>query len=101
MAKWADYGISRVRYNTRRTHIDKVEVRADREDSFGVVQVWTRDQVVSALNRGTTFVTILIGADDTWDLGEKVTTVTVNREEYIRTDQNQQASDNLGSLPEF
>ena len=35
MAKWADYGISAVRYSTDETHIDKVKVHEDKDTRFG------------------------------------------------------------------
>ncbi len=101
MAKWADYGISRVGYNDQRTHIVKVELYEDKGDSLGSAEVWSRDQVVSAIGRGKTFVTILRASDGNWMKGQEVHTVTVNGTKYIRTDQNQQASDNLENLPEF
>ena len=101
MAKWADYGISHVRYNDQRTHIVKVKVREDKGDSLGNAEEWSRSQVVSALDRGKTFVTILEGSDHKWNRGQDVHIITVNGTKYIRTDQNQRASDNLEKLPEF
>lgn len=101
MAKWADYCISRVRYNSERTHIVKVEVAEDKGDSLGTTQEWLRGQVVSALERGKTFVTIVKGNDGKWRRGQDVHIVTVNGVKYIRTDRNARASDNLENLPEF
>ncbi len=101
MAKWADYGISSVRYNSERTHIIKVKVHEDKGDSIGNAQEWSRAQVVSAVERGQTFVTILHDAGDKWKKGQNVHIVTVNGVRYLRTDQNQKASDNLENLPEF
>jgi hypothetical protein len=101
MEKWADYGISSVRYNDQRTHIVKVKVHEDKGDSVGNAEEWLRTQVVSAIERGQTFVTILKGTDNKWKKGQDVHIVAVNKEKYIRTDQNQEASDNLENLPEF
>lgn len=101
MEKWADYGISKVRYKDERTHIAKVEVREDKGDKFGPAAEWTRSDVVSAIERGKSFVTILRGADNKWRKGQDVHIITVNGVKYIRTDQNRRASDNLENLPEF
>jgi hypothetical protein len=101
MAKWADYGISKVRYDEERTHIVKVKVHEDKGDTFGPAQEWTRKQVVSAIEAGTTFVTILTGSDGKWKKGQDVHIIIVNDVKYIRTDQNAKESDNLENLPEF
>jgi Protein of unknown function (DUF3892) len=100
MPKWADYGISNVRYNAAHTHIDKVKVREDKGDTLGTEEEWARTKVVSEIEKGTTFVTIL-KTDDKWKKGQDVHLVTVNNVKYIRTDKNQKASDNLENLPEF
>ncbi len=101
MAKWADYCISAVRYNSEHTHIVKTRVHADSGDSIGAANEWTRAEVVDAIGRGKTFVTITRNSDGKWSKGEDVRIVTVNGTKYIRTDANSKASDNLGNLPEF
>ena len=101
MKKWADYGISKVRYNDERTHIVKVKVHEDKGDAIGTAQEWARNQVVSAVEGGKTFVTMLKGSDDKWKKGEDVHIITVKGVKYIRTDQNPKGADNLENLPEF
>ena len=101
MAKWADYGISEVRYDDDRTHIVKVKVREDKGDKFGPAEEWARKAVVSAIEGGTTFVTILTSSDGKWQNGQDVHIITVKGVKYIRTDQNPKAADNLENLPEF
>ena len=101
MANWADYGISEVRYDEDRTHIVKVKVREDKGDKFGPAEEWSREKVVSAIEGGTTFVTILKGSDGNYKKGRDVHIITVKAVKYIRTDQNLTASDNLENLPEF
>ncbi len=101
MTVWADYGISKVRYNSERTHIVKVMAHQDNGSSMGTGTEMTRSQVVAAIERGTTFVTILRASDGKWNKGQDVHTVTVNGVKYIRTDGNSRASDNLENLPEF
>lgn len=100
MAKWADYCISAVRYDDDHDHIIELNVHPDNGDTIGSSSVWTRQQVVSAIGTGSTFVTI-IRKDGSWNRGSDVHVVTVNGVKYLRTDGNSTARDNLGSLPEF
>ena len=101
MAKWADYCISEVSYNSEHTHIVKVSAREDKGDSLGSPSDWTRSQVVSALETNKTFITVTKGNDGKYIKGEDVRIITVNGVKYIRTDANSTAADNLGNLPEF
>ena len=101
MAKWADYGISAVRYNAVHTHIDKVRTHQDNGDSIGTASESARATVVAAIKNGTTFVTILVGADGKWRQGQPVRVIKVNGVEYIKTVDNGKAADNLENLPEF
>jgi len=101
MEEWTDYGISKVRYNEERTHIVKVKVHEDKGDSIGGAEEWLRNQVVSAIESGKTFVTILEGNEGKWRKGQDVHIIIVNGIKYIRTDKNRKASDNFENLPEF
>ena len=101
MAKWADHVISKVKYNDAKTHIVMVKAHSDNGDTIGTAEDWDRKRVVSALDSGKTFVTILAGDDGKWKKGQEVHTIKVGGVMYIRTDQNQKASDNLENLPEF
>jgi len=42
MEKWADCGISHMRYDAERTHIVKVKVRKDQGETLGATEEWTR-----------------------------------------------------------
>ena len=101
MNKWADYGITKVKYNQARTHIDSVELRPDNGETLGSAAVWARSQVVTSIKSGKTFITILKGTDDKWKQGQDVHLVAVSGVEYIRSDKNNRAADNLENLPEF
>lgn len=101
MAQWADYGISAVKYNSAGTHIVQVRVHANVNGNVGTAQTWERMEVVSAIEKGNTFVTLLRNSAGNWQLGEDVRIVVINGVKYIRTDNNNTPSDNLGSLPEF
>ena len=101
MAKWADYGISAVRYNAAHTHIDRVRAHPDDGDKIGISTDILRVGVIAAIKKGTTFMTIVKGAGEKWQSGQPVYIVKVNGVEYIKTVDNGMAVDNLENLPEF
>lgn len=101
MSKWADYGISAVKYNAAHTHIDRVRAHPDKGDTIGAYSEYARADVVAAIKKGTTFVTILMGAEGKWKKGQPVYIINVNGVEYLKTVDNGKASDNLENLPEF
>ena len=101
MTKWADYGISAVRFNAARTHIDRVQARPDNGDTIGSPIDWSREDVVAAIRRGTTFVSIFRGADGKWTKGRAVFIVRINGIEFIKTTENSRTIDNLDDLPEY
>ena len=49
---------------------------------------------------GVTYVTILRTERGTWQYGAEVHIVEVDGVNYLRTDRNSRAADNLGDLPE-
>lgn len=101
MAKWADYAITRVRFNDKHTHIDKVKVREDKGDSLGPEEERTRLQIVTAIGNGTTFVSAFKNKDDKWQKGKEVFIIIINGEKYIKTVRDNTTKDNLDDLPEF
>lgn len=100
MTRWADYCISAVHYNAAETHIERVQVRIDNGNTITAPAEWIRSQVVSAIERGSSFVTIY-NRNGQWHIGEDVRVVLVNGIKYIRSDTNYKATDNLGSLPRY
>ena len=101
MAKWADLLISAVTYSADETHIEKVRVHSDLGKSVGVPKISSRTDVVNNIKRGLTYLTILKNAGGNWRQGQEVHTIRVGNEEFIRTDKNSVAKDNLENLPEF
>ena len=101
MTKWADYGISAVRYNAARTHIDKVRAHADQGESIAAYSEYTRVDVIAAIKGGTTYVTIFKDENGSWKQGQRVHIIKVGGIEYIKTVDNGKAVDNLENLPEF
>lgn len=101
MNKWADYGISAVRFNNAHTHIDRVRVHPDNGDTIGGGTEHLRAEIVSSIRKGVTFVTIFRGTDEKWSKGQPVYIIKINGTEYIKTIDNGNAVDNLDNLPEF
>ena len=101
MDKWADYGISDVSFNNAHTHINSVRIRQDNGETLGAVSAHSRADVVSAIRRGVTFVTIFKGSDGKWQKGQPVYIGRINDTEYIKTVDNRKPVDNLDNLPEF
>ncbi|MCK4296809.1 MAG: DUF3892 domain-containing protein [Candidatus Marinimicrobia bacterium] len=101
MAKWADYCISAVRYDSEQKHIEKVKVHKDLGDTIGASSEWTRSEVVEKIEKENSFVTIIRNSNGNWNKGEDVHIITVKGNKYIRTDNNEIEEDNLENLPEF
>ncbi len=99
--KWADYLISKVRYNDSHTHITNVYVHVDNGDSVGEGTSETRQWVVSKIDSGYTFYTIFKDNNGKWSKGQKVIKDPVNGTNYITTRPNGTAKDNLENLPEY
>jgi hypothetical protein len=101
MAKWADFLISAVKYNEERTHIERVRVHEDNGVNVGAPVNSSRLTGVSNIKSGYSYVTIYKTTENKWKKGEDVRIIKVGNEEFIRTDANQTAADNLGDLPEY
>ena len=101
MEKWADYLISAVRYNPEHTRIIKVREHEDLGDKVGQATEVTRQEVISKIKQGKKYMTIFRTKDGKWKRGEEVHILTIDGEEFIRTDANKIKADNLGNLPEF
>lgn len=99
--KWADYLISKVRYNDKHTHITDVYVHEDKGDTVGSGTSETRQWVVGKIDSGYTFYTIIEGSDGKWQKGQKVVKDRVIGTDYITTKPNRTAKDNLENLPEY
>jgi len=100
MAKWADFGVFRVRYDLSGTTIREVEVRPDRGSGFSEPRWVTRQGVVADMERGLTYVTIRASAGKLY-LGEPVGLVSFRGIQYIRSDRKAARCDSLGAVPEY
>lgn len=100
MEKWADFLISAIRYSADETHIERVRVHEDLGDKVGSPRESLRTEVVKNIKSGKTYVTCF-KSEEKWKKGQDVHIIKVGNEEFIRTDKNQESSDNLENLPTF
>lgn len=98
--KWADYCISAVSFNSGHTHIDKVKARKDLGEKLDAEIIYTRAEIVSAINAGNTFVTVVM-SNGSLSIGQPVFVVTINGVKFIKTVRDNTTKDNLDNLPEF
>ncbi|GAB4521575.1 MAG: hypothetical protein OHK0046_33140 [Anaerolineae bacterium] len=102
--KWADYVIVAVRYQ-QTTFSDSIErVRVFTDDGTALINPdeLSKYQVVLKLKNGYTFVTAYQeNHSNQWKCGEDVRLVKHPLGDYLRTDSNRIAADNLGNLPRF
>ena len=102
MAKWADYCIHEVRYDTDHKRIVKVKAKEDKGEELGSSEILTRQKVISNIKDGIEYITVFKkDGENSWSKGKKVIIVTVDNVEYIKTESNEKKVDNLENLPEF
>ena len=101
-AAWADYCISKVRYNSANTHIDKLIYRIHDpvKHQMGGENEMTRANAVKLLEQGKTFVSITENADKTFKKGAAVSVFPVSVK-FLKTAADNRESDNLDHLPRF
>lgn len=101
MAKWADFAISAVRFNAAHTHIDRVKVHTDDGESIGAASEHSRQDVVAAIKRGISFISVFKNHEGKWRQGQPVYIAKINGQEFLKTVENATEADNLDQLPEF
>ena len=99
--KWADYWISQVRFNEKHTHIDSVRIHPDNVDNFWPPTQHSRKDIVDAIKKPITFVTITKDAEGKWQKWQSVFIISIGWVEYIKTVSDNTTNDNLDNLPEF
>jgi len=74
MEKWADYLISAVRYEETLNSkiISYFKIHHDNGDSVGEGSTWTKQEVLEAMLRGLTFVTIQKTSGGKWKQGKRI-----------------------------
>ena len=99
VVKWADFGITRVRYDEARTRIVELEVRQEEGPIFGHAQRWQRHHLIGDIGKSLSLVTLAEVQESHFKKGQMVHLVTVDSEVYVRVDEEPVPADNLGKLP--
>jgi hypothetical protein len=94
-------GISAVRFNAARTHIDIVLSHPDYGITMGTPSEYTRQNIIRSIKAGIIYVTIHKDSDDNWRRGAPINIVIINGLEYLKTDSSEDAADEIGRIPEF
>jgi hypothetical protein len=100
MDKWADYLVSGVRTSPDPKYIDSVECHSD----FGCVvcenMTLSRMDLIVNIKKGTTYATVFRTAIGKWRKGQQIRLINIDGQEFLRSDNNNEASDNLDDVPE-
>ena len=99
MARWADYLISSVAYDTKH-RIISIKQHKDTGESIETGEIIDRTTLVENLKDKISYIIIFSGLG-TWKPGEKVRLFRVGNDHYIRIDKNKVKFDNLGLIPEL
>ncbi len=99
--KWADYVITRVRFNSAGTHIEEVEMYEHTGTELTNPTTKSRSSVVTSIDSGYTFCTATKNSDGTYAYGAEVKVVTIDYEKFMKTQADGIKKDNLDNLPTF
>ena len=101
MEKWADYLVTKVRFEQDRRHIRHVRVRQEGMHGLEPEREFTRAELVRSIDYGRTFVTAFLDAEkSTFQKGGQLRIVDVDGAKYVRVDENKVKKDDLGGIPE-
>jgi len=97
MAKWADYLISQVSYDQNHI-ITKVKQHRDIGNKISSGEIVDRDAIANNLGHGVNYMTVY-GDLGKIRMGKYVRYFRAYEDHYIRIDDNEVMTDNLGELP--
>ena len=97
MAKWADYLISQVSYDSSHL-ITEVKQHRDNGNKASVGEVVDRNTLANNLGHGVRYMTVYGGLGMV-QMGKNVRYFKAYEHHYIRIDNNKVMTDNLGELP--
>jgi hypothetical protein len=101
MSERADFYVEKVHFTKDHNHIMRVLVRQDSESKLSKPADMARKQILSNIQSGKRFMTIFRNENGKYRRGQRITSVHVNGEEFLRTDRNVINQDHLEGLPEF
>ena len=97
MAKWADYLISQVSYDSSHL-ITKVKQHRDNGNKMSVGEVVDRNTLANNLGHGIRYMTVY-GDLGKVQMGKNVRYFKAYEHHYVRIDNNKVMTDNLGEIP--
>ncbi len=97
MAKWADYLISQVSYDSSHL-ITKVKQHRDNGNKMSVGEIVDRNTLANNLGHGVRYMTVY-GDLGRVQMGKNVRYFKAYEHHYVRIDNNKVMTDNLGELP--
>ncbi|OLC22457.1 MAG: hypothetical protein AUH71_06465 [Thaumarchaeota archaeon 13_1_40CM_4_48_7] len=101
MEKWADYGISKVHYDSDPKRMAEVVRMKDNGDKFGAAERRSGEQVIQDIKSPISYITLRRGTNG-WSKGSPVEIVKhSDNEEFIRSEGNATDRDNLGELEKY
>jgi uncharacterized phage infection (PIP) family protein YhgE len=99
MKKWADYLISKVRYDSE--NLISIAIRhQDTDLGITLGEPIDRSTITSDIKNGLSYITIYNGKNS-WKKGHKIQTFSIGGIPYLRIDENKVKLDYLGDLPEL
>lgn len=101
MQKWADYLVSAVKTNPNQPRIESLEVHSDFGNMVCQTEILSRADIIASIKKGITYSTVFRTAMGKWRKGEDVRLVTLNGEDYLRTDTKSEAQDQFDNVPEL
>ena len=99
MAKWADYLISEVLYDSNHL-ILKVKQHTDNGKTISQGDIIDRDTLANNLGHGAKYMTLYNGLNKV-RIGKNVRYFRAFEHHYIRIDKNKVTTDDLGDLPKI
>jgi len=99
MARWANYLISAVKYDSDK-RILQVKQHKDTGEAIEDGELVDRITIANNLKKGISYLTIF-NSNSNWKIGDKIQFIRVGGDYSIRTDSNKVEFDNLKFLPEI
>lgn len=101
LQKWADFLVSAVKTHPNENRIESLEVHSDFGSMVSETAIVSREEVIANIKKGLTYSTVFRTAMGKWRKGQDVHLVTINGEDYLRTDAEIKPVDQFDDVPEL
>ena len=86
MVKWADFLVSKVKYNSKKSHIIMAQVHKDKHNKVGKPSKMSRETILKLIESKISFKTIhWEKASEKWIEGRDIHVINVNGCKYLTT----------------